>query len=332
MAAYFGRRLVGLLPVLFGISLLVFLMVRLVPGDPVRMMLGERAEAETVARVRAELGLDRPWPLQYGHFLGRAVRLDLGRSIKRNSLVTEELGRAFPATLELTLLAVGLATLVGVALGTLSAISRNSWLDTAATALSLGGISIPIFWLGLMLIVVFPVTLEMFYFGGRLESSLEAITGLYLLDSLLLGRLDLFWEAAGHLVLPTLTLATVPAAMVARMTRSALLETLGQDYIRTARAKGLSQAQVLFRHALPNALLPIVTVIGLQFGFLLGGAVLTETVFEWPGLGTLVLEAVNDRDYPLVQGSVLLIAFCFSVVNLVVDLAYAALDPRVRYD
>lgn len=332
MIRYLGRRLLETLPVVLGISLIVFLLLRLVPGDPVRIMLGERANPDQVERVRHELGLDRPWPVQYFEFMRRAVQLDLGRSIKRNSLVTEELARAFPATLELTLAAVFLATLVGVGLGTLAALKRNSWADALCTAISLSGISIPIFWLGLCFILIFPVGLGWFHFSGRTDFSFDTVTGLYLIDSLLAGRLDIFWDVLSHLILPAVTLATVPTAMIARMTRSALLEVLGQDYIRTARAKGLGPRAVLFGHALPNAMLPIVTVVGLQFGYLLGGAVLTETVFQWPGLGVLLLEAVKERDYPLVQGSILLIAISFSLVNLAVDLAYAFFDPRVRYE
>lgn len=330
--AYLARRVLQLVPVLLGISLVVFLMLRLIPGDPVRIMLGERASPAEVARVRSELGLDRPLPEQFVDFVTRLAQGDLGRSIKRNTPVTEELARAFPATLELTLAAMAVATPVGILLGILAALKRNSPLDALCTAVSLGGISIPIFWLGIVFILIFPVGLEWFYFSGRTDFMVEPVTGLYLIDSLLMGRPDIFRNVAGHLVLPALTLATVPTAMIARMTRSSLLEVLGQDYVRTARAKGLSQAGVLLRHAMPNAMIPIVTVIGLQFGYLLGGAVLTETVFDWPGLGVMMVDAVNTRDYPLVQGAILLFAVTFSLVNLLVDLIYAVLDPRVRYE
>lgn len=332
MIAYFGRRLLEVVPVVLGITFLVFMMLRLIPGDPVRIMMGERANPEELARVRAELGLDRPLVSQFGSFLGRALQGDLGRSIKRNSRVTEELARAFPATLELTTAAMLIAVLAGLLLGTLAALHRNSWWDTLATGLSLTGISIPIFWLGLLLIVIFTVWLDWFPFGGRSSLSVEPITGLLLLDTLLRGQPAAFLDAARHLVLPALTLATVPTAIIARMTRSSLIEVLGQDYIRTAWAKGLDRWQVLRRHALPNAMLPIVTVVGLQFGYLIGGAVLTEHVFGWPGLGELVLDAVRSRDYPLVQGAILLIALGFFLVNLLVDLTYAWLDPRVRYE
>lgn len=332
MIRYLLGRLVGLLPVLLGIAFLVFAMVRLVPGDPVRVMLGERASPERVAEVRSEFGLDQPLLQQFVGFVGRLARGDLGRSIKRNEPVAVELGRAFPATLELTVFAMGIAVVVGISLGILAALYRNSWLDSLATGLSLSGISIPIFWLGLALIVIFSVTLDLLPFGGRAELWVETRTGLQTLDSLLAGSWDDLMQAYRHLILPSLTLATVPTAMIARMTRSSLVEVLGQDYIRTAYAKGLSSAQVLWRHALPNAMLSILTIIGLQFGYLIGGAVLTEHVFAWPGLGTLVLDAVKSRDYPLVQGAVLLIAVCFSLVNLMVDALYGWLDPRVRYD
>ena len=332
MIHYFGRRLLEVVPVILGITFLVFMMLRLIPGDPVRIMMGERANPEELARVRAELGLDQPLPQQFMGFLGRALQGDLGRSIKRNSKVTEELARAFPATLELTAIAMVIAVLAGLFLGTLAALYRNSWWDTLATGLSLTGISIPIFWLGLLLVVVFTVWLDWFPFGGRSALGVEPLTGLLLVDTLLRGRPDAFLDAARHLVLPAFTLATVPTAIIARMTRSSLIEVLGQDYIRTARAKGLDRWQVLRRHALPNAMLPIITVVGLQFGYLIGGAVLTEHVFQWPGLGELVLDAVRSRDYPLVQGAILLIALGFFVVNLLVDLAYAWLDPRVRYE
>jgi len=323
------RRVLHILPVLFGISLLVFLMLRLIPGDPVKIMLGERASPKEVAQLRAELGLDRPLPLQFVGYLGQVAQGDLGRSIVRNTPVREDLGYTFPATIELACAAMLIASLVGVGLGSLAAVKRNSFWDAACGALSLLGVSIPIFWLGLMLLLIFPSTLGWFAFSGRSEATFATPTGFYLIDSLLSGNPANFLDVLRHLVLPAVTLSTVPLAMIARMTRSALIEVLAQDYIRLARAKGLPWLTIWWRHAVPNAMIPVVTVIGLQFGYLLGGAVLTESVFQWPGLGNLVVDAVRQRDYPVVQGGILLISATFCLVNLLVDLAYAWLDPRV---
>jgi peptide/nickel transport system permease protein len=324
------KRILQIFPVLFGISLLVFLMLRLIPGDPVKIMLGERASPQEVAHLRSELGLDHSLPVQFAGYLGQLVQGDLGRSIVRNSQVSEELGRAFPATLELALAAITIAVVVGVLLGSLAALRRNSVWDALCSALSLLGISIPIFWLGLMLLLIFPAKLGWFAFSGRADASFAHPTGLYVLDALLSGQWSHLKDVCNHLILPAVTLSTVPMAMIARMTRSALIEVLNQDYIRLARAKGLPWLTIWYKHAVPNAMIPVITVIGLQFGYLLGGAVLTESVFQWPGLGNLVVEAVRQRDYPVVQGGILLISTTFCLVNLAVDLLYAWLDPRVR--
>jgi peptide/nickel transport system permease protein len=324
------RRLGQIAPVIFGIVLMVFLMLRLIPGDPVKIMLGERANPAEVAQLRSELGLDQPLPLQFGGYLLEVVRGDLGRSIIRNTQVTEDLARTFPATVELACAAMAIAVVVGVGLGSVAATKRNSWWDAACGALSLLGVSIPIFWLGLVLLLIFPATLGWFAFSGRAENSFAHPTGFYLIDSILSGDPRNFLDVLNHLILPAITLSTVPLAMIARMTRSALIDVLSQDYIRLARAKGLPPLHIWWKHAVPNAMIPVITVIGLQFGYLLGGAVLTESVFQWPGLGNLVVEAVRQRDYPVVQGGILLIATTFCLVNVVVDLAYAWLDPRVR--
>ena len=325
------QRLGQVLPVLFGISLLVFLMLRLIPGDPVKIMLGERASPAEVDQLRQELGLDRSLPLQYAGYAGQLIQGDLGRSILRNTQVSEDLGRTFPATVELACAAMAIAIVVGVALGSLAALKRNSWWDWVCGALSLLGVSIPIFWLGLVLLLIFPAGLGWFAFSGRCEASFPHPTGIYVLDALWSGSPDYLADVLRHLVLPALTLSTVPMAMIARMTRSALIDVLSQDYIRLARAKGLPPFRIWWRHAVPNAMIPVLTVIGLQFGYLLGGAVLTESVFEWPGLGKLVVEAVRTRDYPVVQGGILLISFTFCLVNVIVDLLYAWLDPRVKH-
>lgn len=324
-------RLGQIAPVLFGISLLVFLMLRMIPGDPVRIMLGERASPAEVEQLRQELGLDRSLPVQYLGYAGQLVQGDLGRSILRNTRVSEDLGRTFPATVELACAAMAIAIFFGVALGSLAAVKRNSWWDSLCGVVSLVGVSIPIFWLGLVFLLLFPAGLGWFAFSGRAEVSFPHPFGFYLMDALWSGSLDNVLDVLRHLVLPAITLSTVPLAMIARMTRSALIDVLSQDYIRLARAKGLSWFRIWWRHGVPNAMIPVITVIGLQFGYLLGGAVLTESVFEWPGLGRLVVEAVRTRDYPVVQGGILLIAVTFCLVNVLVDLLYAWLDPRVKH-
>ena len=324
-------RLGQIAPVLFGISLLVFLMLRLIPGDPVRVMLGERASPAEMEHLRQELGLDRSLPLQYLAYAGQLLQGDLGRSILRNTRVSEDLGRTFPATVELACAAMAIAIFFGVGLGSLAAVKRNSWWDSLCGLVSLVGVSIPIFWLGLVLLLLFPAGLGWFAFSGRADVSFPHPSGFYLLDALWSGSPAHVLDVLRHLVLPAITLSTVPLAMVARMTRSALIDVLSQDYIRLARAKGLSWLRIWWRHGVPNAMIPVITVIGLQFGYLLGGAVLTESVFEWPGLGRLVVEAVRTRDYPVVQGGILLIAVTFCLVNVLVDLLYAWLDPRVKH-
>lgn len=332
MIGYLLRRLLQLVPVLLGISVLAFLFLHALPGDPARTMLGPRAPAAQVEALRHELGLDRSLPVQFGDFLVRLAHGDLGRSIRRREPVTSELARTFPATLELATAAMAIALVVGVPLGIAAALKRGTWVDGVCTALSLAGTSIPIFWLGLMLLLVFSSELRWLPFGGRAEVPFPVVTGFYTLDSLLSGNPAAVADVWAHLALPALTLSSVPLAIVARMTRSSLLETLDQDYVRTAVAKGLTPRQAVLRHAFRNALLPVVTVTGLEFGYLLGGAVLTETVFQWPGLGRLIVEAVFSRDYPVVQGGVLVAAAAFALVNLLVDLLYGFLDPRVRYD
>ena len=330
MKKFLLQRLGQILPVLIGISLIVFLMLRLIPGDPVKIMLGERASPAEVEHLRVELGLDRSLPVQYVGYVGQLLQGDLGRSILRNNQVSEDLSRTFPATIELACAAMAIAVVMGMGLGSLAAVKRNSWWDSLCGALSLLGVSIPIFWLGLVLLLIFPAGLGWFAFSGRTDLSFPHPTGLYLIDAVLSGSWANFADVCKHLVLPAITLSTVPMAMIARMTRSALIDVLSQDYIRLARAKGLPWLSIWWRHAVPNAMIPVVTVIGLQFGYLLGGAVLTESVFEWPGLGRLVVEAVRTRDYPVVQGGILLISVTFCLVNVIVDLLYAWLDPRVK--
>ena len=316
MSRFLVRRLLLLVPVLMGVSLIVFLVLHLAPGDPAEIMLGPQATQEDRLRLRAELGLDDPLHLQYGRWLGHVVRGDLGRSLFMRRAVLGEVLVRLKATLILTGTALVLSSIGGVALGVLSATRPNSLLDRASAVASLFGASMPVFWLGIVLMVLFSLTL------GWLPAS-----GMYQPY----GGGDLV-DLAQHLVLPALTLAAASVTIVARLTRSAMLDVLSQDYIRTARAKGLVERRVVVRHALKNALVPIVTVIGVQAGYLLGGAVLTETVFAWPGVGTLMVQGILARDIPLVQGCVLVVALTFVLVNLFVDVLYAWLDPRIRYE
>ncbi len=334
MVQYIARRTLTFIYVLLGVSLTIFLLMRLIPGDPALVMLGERATTERIAEVRRGLGLDRPLAVQYLIYLKNILTGNLGRSLHTNTRVAEELVERFPATIELSVVAICLAGFIGVLAGIMSATRQYSLLDSGFMFLSLAGVSMPIFWLGLMLIWTFALLFGWFPPSGRLDVRilLDSITGFYLLDSLLTRHWEAFWDALWHLVLPAITLATVPLAIIARMTRSSLLEVLRQEYIMTARSKGVSEWVVVARHALRNALIPILTIGGLQFGLLLGGAILTETIFSWPGLGRLLYNAVLARDYPVVQGGTLLIAATFSVINLVVDLLYAVVNPKIRYE
>lgn len=318
---------------LFGVSLIAFCMVRLIPGDPAQILLGQDASPERVAQLRQELGLDRPIPVQYLDFLTGALRGNLGESITTGRDVTTELAVRFPATIELTLGAMIVALAIGVPLGVLSAVRKNSLLDRLASVFALTGLSMPIFWLAMVLVVVFGVNLELFPFPGRLSSgvSITSYSGLVLVDSLIAGNMHAFSDGFMHLVMPAVALGTIPMALIMRMTRSSMLEVLEEDYVRTARAKGVLPMVVVFKHALRNAMLPTVTVIGLQIGLLMGGALITETIFSWPGVGQLAYQAIFGRDYALIQGVVLYGASVIVLVNLLVDLLYGLLDPRVRY-
>jgi len=330
---YVGRRLLELVPVAFGVLLVVFVISHLTPADPVLVILGEHASPATVERLRAQLRLNDPLPVQFVRYLGGVLHGDLGRSIKQNERVTVQLATRFPATFELTITAMLIASLVGILIGVVAAARQNSWFDAVSMFTALVGFSMPIFWLGIMLILLFAWYLGWVPISGRLDYTIELtrITNFYLLDALLTRNWAALGNAARHLILPAVTLSTVPLAIIARMTRSSLLEVLRQDYVRTARAKGLAERGVVMRDALKNAFIPVVTVIGLNVGSLLGGAILTETIFAWPGMGRLVVDAIFARDYPVVQGTVLVIALLFVVVNLLVDLSYAFLDPRIRY-
>jgi len=334
MARYILRRVLLLFPILFGVSLAVFLVMHLFTVDPAEIILGQHATPEQVAVVREELGLNKPIYVQFADYISRAVRGDLGQSVITKTSITEELMKRFPATAELAVLAICLASVLGISLGVVSAVRQNSIFDYGAMVAALLGVSMPIFWLGLMMIILFSVTLGWLPASGRIAIGFkpEDITGLYLVDSLLTGDMESFWNAFKHLVMPAIALGAYSTAIIARMTRATMLETIRQDYVRTARAKGLREPVVVVKHALRNALIPIVTVIGLQMGALLGGAVLTETVFSWPGIGSYIVDGIMVSDYPRVQGAVLLIATIFVLVNLIVDVLYCYLDPRIQHN
>ncbi len=333
MGQYILRRLLALIPVLIGVSIVVFALIRMIPGDPVITMLGERARAEDVERVREELGFNRPIYIQYVEWMGRILQGDLGTSIINRTEVMVELRSRLAATLELVLVGLIIGVIIGVSIGILSALKRNSWIDFTATVGALLGVSMPIYWLALIAIYALAVNRQIFPPSARIDAQLDVTryTGFMLLDTLLMGSPKHFFNAVWHLVLPATVLSTTVMPILARLTRSSMLEVMGQDYVRTADAKGLRRRTVVIRHALKNALLPIVTVVGLQLGGLLGGALLTETIFSWPGMGLWTYRAILSRDYPIVQGAVLVSATIYVVVNLLVDISYAYLDPRIRY-
>ncbi len=333
MWIYLVKRLLGLVPVLLGMTLFVFLFLRLIPGDPAVVLLGEAATPEQITALREQLGLNRPLFVQYFAFLEHLLRLDLGTSVISGIPIIEELNSRYPATFELALAAMAIALLVGIPAGILAALHKNHWLDQSLMAGSLLGVSLPVYWLGLLLIYLFAVNLQWLPAGGRSTdtSLIQPLTGLYVVDAVFRCNPLALADALSHLCLPALTLSTIPLAIIARITRSAMVETLSQDYIRTARAKGVPAFWVVGRHALKNALLPVVTISGLQFGTLLGGAILTETIFAWPGIGSWIYEGILARDYPVVQGGVLFVAIAFVLINLLVDISYALLDPRVQY-
>jgi peptide/nickel transport system permease protein len=331
---YLAKRLLSLIPVLLGITLLVFAFLHLIPGDPAVVLGGERASPDQITALREKLGLNQPLPVQYFTFLANLLRLDLGTSIISGIPIADELRSRFPATFELSLAAMAIALMLGIPAGVIAAVQKNRWLDNLTMTASLLGVSLPVYWLGLLLIYLFAVNLHWLPPSGRISTDLgfsfRPLTGFYVLDALLQRNFSALTDVLAHLILPALTLSTIPLAIVARITRSALLETLSQDYIRTARAKGVPERWVVFQHALRNALLPVVTIAGLQFGTLLGGAILTETIFAWSGLGSWIYEGILARDYPVVQGGVIFVAVTFVLINLLVDLSYGLIDPRIQ--
>ncbi len=335
MGRYIARRLLNLIPVILGITLLVFVFLHMIPGDPAQVMAGQRANPETVAALREQLGLNKPLPLQYLIFLGNLAHFNLGYSIISGASIIQEITTRWPATFELSVAAMLIALILGIPAGVLAAVRKNSAVDNLTMSASLVGVSMPVFWLGLLLIYLFAVNLQWLPPGLRLSQdaalNFKPITGFYVLDALLQLNLKVLKDVLAHLLLPALTLSTIPLAIIARITRGAMLEVLSQDYIRTARAKGVLERWVIFKHALKNALLPVVTIVGLQFGALLAGAILTETIFSWPGIGAWIYDGILNRDYPVVQGGIVFVAVAFVLINLLVDISYALLDPRIQY-
>lgn len=338
MARFIFERLVRLVVVLAGIVIVSFAFLHLVPGDPIQLRLGEHASPQEIATLTRELGLDRPWYVQLGAYFTALAHGDLGRSIADAQPVAEKLAVYFPATVELTLGALLVAVAIGVPVGVLAAVRHRGAVDALAMSAVLLGVSIPVFWLGWMLVYLLAVLpahvgLNLFPISGRLSLrySVPPRTHLVVLDALLAGNVPAALDGLWHLALPALTLGTIPLAIIAKITRAAMLDVLGSEYIRTARAKGLGERAIVFKHALRNALVPVLTVVGLQTGLLLGGAVLTESIFAWPGVGRLAFDAISNRDLPVVNGCVLLFAAVFVIVNTAVDVLYAVVNPRIRY-
>lgn len=333
MLKYVVRRLLAAIPVLFGLSVVVFAFVHLLPGDPVAALLGQHATPELREQIRAQMGLDKPLYEQYFIYLGQLAQGDLGKSVINNRPVIDELVRRFPATVELTAAALLFAIGLGIPLGRLAARFPQRWPDGVVTFISLLGISIPIFVLGYTLQYFFGAQLQWLPATGRINPRLgiDVVTNLMLVDTLLVGRLEAFADALLHLILPAIALGSIPLAIITRITRASVLDVSNEDYVRTARAKGLAERRVDSRHVMRNAWLPVVTVIGLQVGGLLAGAVITETVFSWSGVGSYIVNAIQDHDYLVVQSTILVFALIFLVVNLGVDIAYAFLNPRIRY-
>lgn len=359
MIQYTVRRILASIPVVFGVLLVTFALARMIPGDPCKSILGEKATQETCERFNREKGLDQPIPVQFGIYLGELAQGDFGTSIRFNRPITDILLERLPLTMELSLAAVTIAVLIGVPAGILSATRRNSFADVATMVGANIGVSMPVFWLGLMLAYLFALVLKDTPFAlpptGRLSAGLSPdpfyevyewnvpesgpiaalftfISNMFIVNSFISFDWEIFWDAIEHMILPAAALSTIPMAIIARMTRSSMLEVLELDYVRTARAKGLSQRTVVFKHAFRNALLPVVTIIGLQLGLVLSGAILTETVFGLAGVGRALFEAITARDFPIIQGFVVVIAMGYVTVNLLVDLSYAYLDPRIRLD
>lgn len=334
MLHYIGKRLLQLIPVLLGMTFVVFMIIRAIPGNPAQVILGQLASKEAIEALELKLGLNNPWYTQYFDYLIGLFKGDLGESMRTVQPVSKEIWPYLAATFELALFAIIIAVIIGVNAGIISAWFQNSWFDYTAMILALIGVSMPIFWLGLMGQWVFGVELHWLPTTGREEvrNPVSAMTNFYVLDTILNGRFDQLGQVLKHLVLPGIALATIPMAIIARMTRSSMLEVMRADYVRTARAKGQKMFWVVYKHALKNAIIPVLTVIGLQMGMLLGGAILTETIFAWPGIGRYIYEAISFRDYPVIQSGILIVAFIFVMINLFVDILYGLIDPRIKFD
>lgn len=333
MLRYLLHKIALLVPTVFGISLAAFAFVRLLPGDPILALAGERGVSpERYAELIERFGYNRPYVLQYLDYIGNVLTGDFGISIATKRPVWGEFAALFPATLELATVAMIIAIVIGIPAGIFAAVKRGSWFDQTTMGVALTGYSMPIFWWGLLLIIFFSGYLHWTPVSGRIgiQHFFKPITGFMLIDSLISGRSGAFLSAVSHLILPSIVLATIPMAVIARQTRSAMLEVLGEDYVRTAKAKGLEPRRVIGLHAFRNALIPVVTTIGLQVGTLMAGAILTETIFSWPGIGKWMIDAIGKRDYVVVQSGLLLIALIVMAVNLIVDLLYAVINPRIR--
>ncbi len=322
-----------LIPVLFGMVFIVFSLIHAIPGDPAQLILGQQASETAIAALREQMGLNEPLRVQFIHYVKGLFQGDLGVSIRTGKPIATEIWPYLAATIELALIAIFIAMIVGVNAGIISAWFQQSWFDYIAMLFALIGVSMPIFWLGLMEQYVFAIQLDLLPTTGRdnIRDPVAPITHLYLLDTLIQGRFDQMLDVMKHLILPSIALATIPMAIIARMTRSSMLEVMSSDYIRTARAKGMRMFFVVYKHSFKNALIPVLTVIGLQTGLLLGGAILTETIFGWPGIGSYIYHAIQFRDYPVIQSGILVVAFIFVMINLIVDLLYVAIDPRIKY-
>jgi peptide/nickel transport system permease protein len=334
MFSYAMRRILMVVPVLIGMTVVVFSIIRAIPGNPAQIILGQRATKTAVAELTKKLGLDQPWYIQYFHYIKGLLTGNLGESIRTSAPISHEIWPYLAATIELSIIAMIIAIVLGVNAGIISAWFQNSWFDYIAMVIALIGVSIPIFWLGLMEQWSFSIKLGWLPTTGRedIRNPIEAITNLYLIDTLIQGRTDQFFGVIRHLILPSIALATIPMAIIARITRSSMLEVMRSDFIRTARAKGVKMFWVVYKHSLKNATIPVLTIIGLQTGLLLGGAILTETIFGWPGIGRYIYDAIGYRDYPVIQSGILIVATFFVFINLIVDLLYAFIDPRIKYN
>ncbi len=333
MTTYIIRRILVVIPVIIGVSFLSFFFVHMIPGDPVTTMLGVRARPQDIVQYKAQMGLDQPIYVQYIRYIEQLLKGNWGTSIFTRVPVAKDISYRLPATIEAIFFALIIGIVFGIGMGILAALKRNTLIDTGASLVALTGVSMPIFWLALILIYLFAVNLKVLPPGSRLDAELNIkyVTGFYTIDSLLMGRLDIFWNVIKHMILPSFVLSTTVMPGIMRLTRASMLEVMQKDYIRTARAKGLRMGKVIMKHTLRNALLPVITVIGLEISGLLGGAILTENAFSWTGMGQWFYNAITVRDYPIIQAAILLNAIIFIFMTMLIDISYAFIDPRIRY-